>query len=41
MTAKNLHLTSKKTEVYSDKSVQGHTASEIEALRLESMTVPL
>lgn len=41
MTTKNLYLTSNKTKIYSDKSVQGHTTSEMEALRLESMTVPL
>lgn len=41
MTARIPPLTCKKTEVQSNKSVQGHTSSKMEALRLESLTVTL
>lgn len=41
MTATSPHLTCMKIVVQSDKSVQCHTASKMEALKVESMTVPL
>lgn len=41
MAARSPHFTCMKTEVQNEKPVQGHTASKMEALRIESMTVPL